>query len=161
MSNFDDAFTALIGNEGGYSNNPNDPGGETNWGITVAVARANGYTGAMQDMTMSYAKTIYAQAYWLSAFDTLYYPVAFQLFDAAVNSGLSQAVRWLQRALGVADDGIFGSITLAAAQDIDPIKLVLLFNANRLNFMTQLSTWPTFGKGWARRIANNLIKGAA
>jgi lysozyme family protein len=161
MSNFDKAFTDLIGNEGGYSNNPNDPGGETNWGITVAVARANGYTGAMQDMTMSYAKTIYAQAYWLSAFDTLSYPVAFQLFDAAVNSGLSQAVRWLQRALGVSDDGIFGSITLAAAQAMDPLKLLLLFNANRLNFMTQLSTWPTFSKGWARRIANNLIKGAA
>jgi lysozyme family protein len=161
MSNFDKAFTDLIGNEGSYSNNPNDPGGETNWGITVAVARANGYTGAMQDMTMIYAKTIYAQAYWLSAFDTLAYPVAFQLFDAAVNSGLSQAVRWLQRALGVADDGIFGSITLAAAQAMDPLKLVLLFNASRLNFMTQLSTWPTFGKGWARRIANNLIKGAA
>jgi lysozyme family protein len=161
MSNFDKAFTDLIGNEGGYSNNPNDPGGETNWGITIAVARANGYTGAMQDMTMSYAKTIYAQAYWLSAFDTLAYPVAFQLFDASVNSGLSQAVRWLQRALGVADDGIFGSITLAAAQAMDPLKLVLLFNASRLNFMTQLSTWPMFGKGWARRIANNLIKGAA
>jgi lysozyme family protein len=112
-------------------------------------------------MTMNYAKTIYAQAYWLSAFDTLAYPVAFQLFDAAVNSGLSQSVRWLQRALGVADDGIFGSITLAAAQTMDPLKLVLLFNASRLNFMTQLSTWPTFGKGWARRIANNLIKGAA
>jgi lysozyme family protein len=161
MSYFDKAFAELIDNEGGYSNNPNDPGGETNWGITVAVARAHGYTGAMQDMTINYAKTIYAQAYWLSAFDTLAYPVAFQLFDASVNSGLSQVVRWLQRALGVSDDGIFGNITLAAAQAMDPLKLVLLFNANRLNFMTQLSTWPTFGKGWARRIANNLIKGAA
>lgn len=160
MSNFDQAFIELLGHEGGYSNDPNDPGGETNWGITVAVARENGYIGSMKDMDQSVAKAIYTKKYWLEAFEQLPYPVAFQVFDAAVNSGVGQAVRWLQRAVGAADDGKLGPVTLQAAKAADPLKLVLLFNAERLAFMTNLSTWSSFGKGWARRIAANLKKGA-
>lgn len=60
MRNFDKAFVELLGNEGSYSNDPHDPGGETMWGITIAVARENGYVGAMKDMDQSIAKTIYA-----------------------------------------------------------------------------------------------------
>jgi len=161
MSNFDRAFTELLGNEGGYSNDPNDPGGETNWGITVVVARENGYIGPMKDMDQSVAKAIYAKKYWLAAFDQLPYPIAFQVFDAAVNSGVGQAVRWLQRSISVADDGKLGPITLQAIQTADTAKLVMLFNAERLMFMTNLSTWGNFGKGWARRIATNLKKGAS
>lgn len=161
MSNFDQAFTELLGHEGGYSNNPADPGGETNWGVTVAVARENGYVGPMKDMDQSVAKTIYSRKYWLPAFDQLPYSVAFQVFDAAVNSGVGQAVRWLQRTVGTADDGKLGPITMAAVKEADPLKLVLLFNAERLTFMTNLSTWPSFSKGWARRVATNLKKGAA
>ena len=56
MNSFDDAFDALIGNEGGYSNNPKDPGGETMWGITARVARAAGYTGPMRDLPRDTAK---------------------------------------------------------------------------------------------------------
>ena len=160
MTNFDRAFIDLLGHEGGYSNNPNDPGGETNWGVTVTVARASGYVGQMKDMDQTVAKAIYAKKYWRSEFDTLPYPIAFQLFDAAVNSGMGQAVRWLQRSVGVADDGVIGPVTLRATQAADPLKLVLLFNAERLLFMTNLSTWGSFGKGWSRRIAGNLKKGA-
>lgn len=161
MNNFDQAFVELLGHEGSYSNNPADPGGETNWGITVAVARENGYVGSMKEMDQSVAKTIYAKKYWLSAFDDLPYTVAFQVFDAAVNSGVGQAVRWLQRSVGAADDGKLGPITLSAAKAADPVKLATLFNAERLMFMTNLSTWSSFGKGWARRIATNLKKGAS
>lgn len=161
MSNFDRAFIELLGHEGGYSNNPNDPGGETNWGITIAVARENGYVSSMKDMDQSVAKTIYVKKYWLPVFDDLPYEVAFQVFDAAVNSGVGQAVRWLQRAVGVADDGKIGPVTMKAALASDPVKLVVLFNAERLLFMTNLSTWSSFGKGWARRIASNLKKGVA
>lgn len=159
MSNFDRAFVELLGHEGGYTNNPADPGGETNWGITVAVARENGYVSAMKDMDQAVAKAIYAKKYWQPAFDELPYAVAFQVFDAAVNSGQGQAVRWLQRAVGVADDGVLGPITLQTVKAADPLKVVLLFNAERLTFMTNLSTWPSFGKGWARRVAANMKKG--
>ncbi len=158
--NFDKAFDDLIGNEGGYVDNPADPGGATNWGITEQVARENGYTAPMQDMDKKTAKAIYAKRYWLSEFDSLPYPVAFQIFDAAVNSGLKTSVLWLQRSVGVDDDGDFGPITMAAVQGIEPMKFVMLFNASRLEFYTSLPHWDTFGKGWARRIAANL-KGAA
>jgi lysozyme family protein len=160
MSHFDQAFTDLLGHEGGYSNNPADPGGETMWGITADVASEHGYTGKMIDMPQEVAKRIYAESYWLSAFDRLPYKVAFTLFDAAVNSGVGQSVRWLQRALHVADDGKLGPITLAAAIQANPEMLLLSFNGERLDFMTRLSTWQTFGKGWARRIASNLKKGS-
>lgn len=160
MNNFDKAFTSLLGHEGGYSNHQNDPGGETMWGITVAVARENGYTGPMRDMSQNVAKMIYRKKYWLDVFDELPYQVAFNLFDAAVNSGTGQAVRWLQRSVGVADDGKLGPVTLAAAKSADPLALALKINAERLMFMTNLSVWPSFSRGWARRIAANLREAA-
>lgn len=157
---FNRAFVELLGHEGGYSKHPSDPGGETMWGITASVARANGYAGPMIEMDQATAKSIYMRRYWLPEFEQLPYKVAFMVFDAAVNSGIGQAVRWLQRALHIADDGKFGPLTLAAALKASPEQLLLAFNAERLDFMTRLSTWPTFGRGWARRIAENLRKGA-
>lgn len=160
MTNFDQAFTTLLGHEGGYVNNPNDPGGETNWGITVAVARKYGYRGSMRNLPVEVAKDIYRKQYWLPEFDLIAYPVAFNLFDGAVNSGVNQSVRWVQRAVRVADDGVMGPITVKAINAVNPSTLVMRMNGERLEFMTNLSTWSTFGRGWARRIAKNL-KGAA
>jgi lysozyme family protein len=73
-----------------------------------------------------------------------------------VNSGVRQAVRWLQRAVGVADDGVIGPVTLAAVRERDPQALAANMLGQRLRFMTDLSTWQTFGKGWARRVADLL-----
>lgn len=155
--NFDEAFARLIGNEGGYSNNPADPGGETNWGVTATVARANGYAGSMRDMPRDTAKTIYRARYWTPMRgDELPSGVAFQVFDAAVNHGVDQAAKWLQAAVGTPQDGIIGPQTLAVASRIEPAVLGLLFNSARMFFYTDLSTWPSFGKGWARRVAGNL-----
>jgi lysozyme family protein len=161
MNHFYQAFDDLIGNEGGYSNHPDDPGKETNWGITLKVARRYGYIGPMRELSQDTAKEIYRNLYWLAAFDRLPYSVAFQLFDGAVNSGVAQSVKWLQRSLNVKDDGIFGPITLNHALESDPWRLILRYNAARLEYLTNLKTWSAFGKGWARRIANNLKIGAA
>lgn len=153
--NFDQAFTKLLGHEGGYVNHPNDPGGETMWGVTVAVARKFGYAGSMRDLPQDIAKKIYRSTYWDSVrADELPAGVRYAVFDAAVNSGPGQSIRWLQRALGVADDGKLGPITLAAANQQDPDALRMKMLAQRLLFMTNLSTWSSFGKGWARRIAS-------
>lgn len=159
--NFDQAFDALIGHEGGYSNNPADPGGETMWGVTLTVARASGYTGPMRDLPRDTAKAIYRAQYWDAVrADQLPDQVRFDIFDAAVNSGVKQAVKWLQRVLGVSEDGIIGPATLAAAASAGP-DIGRRYSGVRLKFMTDLPTWPSFGRGWARRIASNLTREVA
>jgi lysozyme family protein len=159
--NFDEAFTKLLGHEGGYVNHPNDPGGETNWGVTKAVARDFGYTGSMRDLPRDTAKRIYRVKYWDTVkADEMPAAVRYPLFDAAVNSGVGQAARWLQRALGVADDGKIGAITIAKAKQSDGVAVASAMIGQRLHFMTNLSTWPAFGKGWARRIASLMQEAA-
>lgn len=154
---FDQAFERLIGHEGGYVNHPSDPGGETMYGITLRVARQNGYQGAMRDLPLSEAKRIAKVAYWDSCrADDLPPAVRFDVFDTAYNSGVDMSVKLLQRALGVKDDGDFGPKTLAAAQAMDPERLMARFNGWRLDFLNDLKTWPSFGRGWTQRVAENL-----
>ena len=155
---FNTAFIKLIAHEGSYSFHPRDPGGETNHGVTKRVAVASGYTGSMKDLPLDTAKAIYRKNYWDSVnADKLPEDVRFNVFDGAVNSGVSQSAKWLQRAVGVKDDGVIGPKTIAAAFAAGP-KLAARFNGARLMFMTNLPTWPAFGKGWARRVATNLLE---
>lgn len=127
--NITDTITALIQREGGYTNNPSDKGGETNFGITVAVARAFGYTGPMASMTQQVARDIYAQRYWhqprFDDIDMVSELVAEELLDTGVNMGTATAGKFLQRALNVLNqgeatypnitvDGAVGNMTIAA-----------------------------------------------
>lgn len=159
MSSFDDAFRALIGNEGGYVNNPADPGGETMYGVTARVARAHGYAGSMRDLPLETAKAIAKQSYWdtlhLDEFDAR---IAFQMFDANYNGGAT--VRWAQQASGAPVDGKIGPNTIAAIKATDPHLFVMRFLAYRLKYLGSLKTWPSFGRGWSARIADNMLKGA-
>lgn len=156
---FDAAFSRLIGHEGGYSNHAADPGGATRYGITEAVARSHGYTEDMRDLPIELARTIYKNAYWTAVrCDQLPAGIRFDVFDAAVNSGARQAAIWLQRAAKVSpDDGVIGPQTLAAVAACDPTMLRLRYNGQRLAFMASLPNWPAFSRGWARRIAGNLL----
>lgn len=147
----------VLKHEGGYVDHPSDPGGATNFGITERVARAYGYKGHMRNLPRETAIAIYRGQYWNAVKgDQLPSAFAFQVFDAAVNHGVGNAVRWMQRAAGVADDGKIGPMTLGAVMKANPADLVLAFNAIRLNFYASLSTFGTFGKGWTRRVAGNL-----
>lgn len=151
--NFDQAFDRLMGNEGGYCNVPGDPGGETNWGISKrSYPSVN-----IKDLTREDAKTIYRKDFWQRGQMDQYDPaIAFQVFDAAVNHGIETAVRLLQRAAGVADDGHVGPVTVAAVKSKSVTDMLMLFTAERLDFWRKLSTWPAFGKGWAGRAAQDL-----
>lgn len=154
---FDEAFHRLLGSEGGYSSHPADPGGATRYGISEAVARAAGYRGDMRNLPVSLAQTIYRREYWDAVrADELPPALRYAVFDAAVNSGVKQSVKWLQRSIGATDDGIVGpqTITMARAAQPDFVKRRML--AYRLKFMTDLPTWPQFSRGWARRIAEVL-----
>jgi len=150
---FDAAFDRLIGHEGGYVNHPSDPGGETKYGISRRSYPGEDIAG----LTLERAKLIYARDFWGPAgCDVVPDAAKFELFDMAVNSGVKAAVRNLQRAVGETDDGILGPRTLQAIQSMPAPRLVARFNGHRLAFMSSLPTWPAFGRGWARRIADNL-----
>lgn len=155
--NFDTAFDRLMGHEGGYVNDPKDPGGETNWGISKRSYPSVDIKGLTRDG----AKAIYLRDFWQRiSGDQLFDGVAFQTFDFAVNSGIETAVRKLQAALGVADDGHFGPTSLAAAKAMSESDQIMRLNAERLDFMRKLRVWPNFSSGWAGRIAGNLRYGA-
>ena len=153
--NFNWAFDLLMGHEGGYSNNPRDPGGETMWGITARVARAWGYSGPMKSLPRDTAKQIAKKWYWdILRCDAYNKVVAYQVFDALYNGG--QVVIWMQAASGAKVDGIFGPETLRRTSEAWPPTFTIKFNVLRLLYYTSLKTWPTFGKGWTRRVAKNL-----
>lgn len=126
---FDAAFQKTLGSEGVYSNDPNDPGGETMWGITVATARAYGYQGKMRDMPILTAKRIYLVGFWelirLDKIDPISPAIAAELFDTAVNCGAAIPGPWLQRWLTAFNrqgkdypdlkvDGLIGTVTANA-----------------------------------------------
>ena len=154
---FEKSINRLLGHEGGYINNPDDPGGETNWGISK---RSYPHL-TIKDLTREQAIALYHRDFWMVVHgDDLPDGISYQLLDYAVNSGCSTALRALQRAVGVADDGHIGPVTLLAINSTQPHDLVMNLLAERLNFMTKLSNWPNASRGWARRIAKNLQYGA-
>lgn len=119
----------VIDREGGYANHPADRGGATCWGITEAVARREGYTGAMRALSRDRATAIYRRLYWqkpgLDRVGKRAALLAAEMFDTAVNMGSAVAIVFLQRALnalnrGASDypdmavDGVIGPITLGA-----------------------------------------------
>lgn len=147
----------ILGHEGGYSNDPEDPGGETRWGISK-----RSYPEIdIADLTVEEASFIYQTDFLqpLEA-DKLRPGVVFQLLDFAVHSSIETAKRILQREIGVADDGIIGPVTREALAERSESDVVMLLLAGRIDYLTRLSKWPRFGRGWARRVAQNLRYGA-
>lgn len=150
MPGFEDAVALVLRHEGGYANDPSDPGGETNFGISKRA-----YPNLdIRTLTVADATAIYRRDYWDAIQgDSLPYPLAVVTFDAAVNSGVGQAAKWLQEALGVVDDGVVGPKTVAAAQRrTDPVDRALACCQSRLLMLTKLPTWPVFGGNWTHRV---------
>lgn len=159
--NFERAYDRLLGHEKGYSNHPADKGGPTNWGVTQKVARAHGYLGDMRDYPQALAHAVYRTDYWAPCqADALPEAVRYDVFDGAVNSGVGQSVRWLQRAAGVPADGALGPVTLKALGALPGAVLAARYNGHRLMFMANLDNWDAFSEGWAKRIATNLLAAA-
>jgi len=155
--NFLTAFDKLLGHEGGYVDHWLDPGGKTRYGITEAVAREVGYRGDMRELPLDLAQRIYKERYWDAVqAESLPADVRYIVFDGAVNSGVAQSAKWLQRACGVKDDGVVGPQTIRAANALSPDGLKRKILAQRLRFMATLSNWQAFGRGWANRIADLL-----
>jgi lysozyme family protein len=151
--NFDQAFDRLIGNEGGYTAGEGDPGGETNWGIS----QRSYPTLNIRSLTRDEAKAIYYRDFWIAGHMEDYdAALAFQVFDAAVNSGLTRAIKLLQQAAGVAQDGVIGAKTIGAIRAHSVKDMIMLLTAYRLKFWVATHEKQFYG-GWMDRAANNLI----
>jgi lysozyme family protein len=163
-SNFENALSLVLRDEGGFSNDPRDPGGITNLGVTKRVWEA--FVGhpvdeaAMRALTPADVAPLYRQNYWNRVHgDELPAGVDYAVMDFAVNSGTSRAAKTLQRACGVNDDGAIGQQTLDAVGTANPITLIDTVCDERLAFLRTLPTFVTFGHGWTNRVQR--VKAAA
>jgi lysozyme family protein len=157
-SGYDEALRRLLPHEGGYSNHPSDPGGPTNYGITIHDYRRYVKPGAdasdVRVMRIEEAGAIYRAKYWDALrCDDLPSGIDYCVFDYGVNSGVGRSAKVLQRVVGVAADGRVGPLTLAAVSARDPASLINAICDERLAFLRRLTTWPVFGRGWSRRVA--------
>ncbi len=148
--NFDQAFEHVVGVEGGYVNDPRDPGGETIYGITKRDHPDLWVSGRP---SIEQAKARYRQQYWdpVKA-DQLPWPLAMFVFDAAVNQGVATAVKLLQKSLNVAQDGVLGNNTLAAIRKSNQTELCGLFLADRALRYTGTRNFDVYGRGWFKRL---------
>lgn len=161
------AFDRLMGHEGDLSMAESDRGNWTSGVIgrgqlkgTRYGISAMAYPGEdIEHLTLDRARALYVRDYWGPAgCDAVPDELKFHLFDAAVNSGVASAIKFLQRALGEHDDGILGPATLQAVQSQPVLRTVARFNGYRLQHMASAPGWPTYGRGWALRVAKNQIE---
>lgn len=148
MSAFDLAIQELLRQEGGYVHHAADPGGETKYGISQRAYP----TIDIANLTVEAAKDIYHRDYWTAVRgDDLPWVLAVVMFDAGVNCGVKRAIRWLQQAVHVTDDGVIGSQTIAATRMAEPVQAAAGFQRRRVKYHASLPTWDTFGDGWTQR----------
>ena len=155
--NFPKAFAAVLVHEGGYVNNPKDPGGMTNLGCTKTVWEEHcGHPvdeKVMRALTPDDVTPLYRRKYWDKIKgDDLPAGVDYVVFDAAINLGPNRAARWLQACVNTYADGIIGDKTIQAVRNKDAKELIDAYCAYRLAYLKMLQTWQTFGKGWERRV---------
>lgn len=156
---FNKFFDRLLGSEGGYVFDKDDPGGETNWGIS----KRSYPLLDIKNLTREDAKSIYFQDFWIKGqLHSFHSAVAFQMFDAAVNHGIPQSLIFLQKAAEVMQDGEIGPITIAAVNKLPLNDILLRYDAYRLFFYSNLpeKQWIKYSRGWVRRVAKNLLFGA-
>lgn len=159
--NWKASFDRVIKSEGGYTNDPNDHGGETNLGVTKAnweqyVGRP-AQPGEMLSLTPAMVEPLYRADYWDKCrCDELPAGVDYAVFDFSVNAGPGRSIRYLQRAAGVTDDGQLGPGTMAAVKAEDPHTLLTLFSQQKIGFYQRIvardASQEKFLKGWLNRV---------
>lgn len=155
------ALEEVLHHEGGYVNHPSDPGGRTNRGVTQRTWETwigkPASEADMRALTVDDVRPLYRKRYWDEVRgDDLPGPLALCVFDFAVNAGPARAARFLQRLVGVAIDGVIGPATIAAVAGYTAkhgaASAVRAYQDARRHYYQGLSTFPTFGKGWMRRV---------
>lgn len=164
LSNFAKALPLFLAHEGGFVNHPNDPGGATNKGVTIAnfrkYVKPKGTVADLKKISNAQVATVFKRHYWDRVrADELPSGVDYSVGDFAINSGPSRAIKELQKVVGATADGALGPMTMDAVKSADPIFIIKNLNANRLAFMKRIRNrktgkrlWDSFGKGWQRRV---------
>ncbi|RVC75347.1 hypothetical protein EN745_27695 [Mesorhizobium sp. M4A.F.Ca.ET.022.05.2.1] len=163
--NFARSLALVLKSEGGWSDNPADPGGATMKGVTLAnfrrYVKADATKADLRKISDEQIATVYRRFYWDAvAGAELPDGVDYAVFDFAVNSGPGRAAKYLQAAggVGVVQDGRIGPATLAAVRRKPAGVVIDTLCDARLAFLKRLPTWPTFGKGWQSRVVSVRIQ---
>jgi len=166
LSNWPYAFALMLKSEGGFVNHPSDPGGMTNLGVTKATWES--WVGRqvdeaeMRGLTADKVEPLYKERYFDAVRgDELPAGLDYLMFDFAVNAGAGRAIKILQTAVCVPDDGGFGPMTMKAVQAVDPVELIERFSQAKEDFYRSLAQFPTFGKGWLNRVADVKLKASS
>lgn len=155
--NFDEALQRILADEGGYTNDPNDPGGPTNYGITIYDARMYWKRDAtaldVRNMPIDAAKQIYRTRYWdAMRCDDLPDGLDYAVMDYGVNSGIGRPPRVLEKLMGLTVDGTFDDVLISRIAERDADYLIDKLCDERLAFLQSLRTWRYFGRGWGARV---------
>lgn len=159
--NFNRCLEIILHHEGGYVNHPKDPGGRTNLGVTQRVYEE--WIGhpvseaIMKGLTVDHVRALYKAKYWaVVKADELPAGLDLCVFDFGVNAGPGRAVRYLQRMVGAVEDGQIGPRTISLVQQyirgVGAVEAVQRYQDARRGYYRKLSTFPTFGRGWLRRV---------
>lgn len=156
-ANYDKCLETILHHEGGYVNHPEDPGGETNMGVTKRVYEDFGGTKDMKDLEFDDVAPIYKQNYWDRVKgDQLPIGLDLCVFDFGVNAGTGRSAKYLQALIGTTVDGGIGPNTLKAVdayvEEVGIEETIRGFQQKRQDFYESLDTFKTFGKGWTRRV---------
>lgn len=159
-ADYDECERRVLLSEGGYTNDPRDPGGPTNWGITLADARAYWKRGAtaedVRNMPRGVACEIYKLKYWdeLNG-DQLPSGVDYSVFDYGINSGVSRSGRVLRSILALpTKDWHVTPEVLDKLKTVHAATVIEAINNERMSFLRGLRTFPHFGKGWTARVSS-------
>lgn len=145
---FEEAVEYILSEEGGYVNDPRDPGGETKYGIS----KRSFPEVDIKHLTRDEAKNIYREQYYNAAScHKMSTTLALCVFDSAVNQGVGNAIKMLQEALGVLADGVIGPVTLSYLEKVDQEKLAVAFTYNRIIRYRGTINFDRYGKGWIQR----------
>jgi lysozyme family protein len=155
--NFKECLDLVLKSEGGWVNNPKDPGGETNLGVTKAVWEE--WVGhpveSLKKLTKEDVAPLYEQKYWRPCYaEVLPRGLNFVTFSMGVNAGPGRAVKLLQSAIGCVPDGVIGPKTRELISASNSATLIAKFSEARREYYRALKTFPIFGKGWLARVDN-------
>jgi lysozyme family protein len=153
-NDYKECLDLVLRSEGGWVNNPNDPGGETNLGVTKAVWEE--YVGhpvtTMKNLTKDDVAPLYEQKYWRACYgEVLPRGLDFLCFSFGINAGSGRSVKLLQQSLGLVSDGIIGPKVMQKLRESNIADVIKSFSESRREYYKSLKNFPIFGKGWISR----------